>query len=129
MAGVVDDVIAHLDTNWNIGVTSKPAFLVGDKQLYEGLNFIHVFDNYSRYFDATADGEKRNEEHLVLMKIGTKDTKTKRDLMVQEVERICNIILTGYGYNVIDDRDNLDTSDGWYTNILFKLKKFIQNKP
>jgi len=129
MTGVIDDVISHLDTNWSDAVTPKPAIYKGDKQVVEGKNFIHVFDNYSRYIDATSDGEKRNEDHLILMKVGTKDTEEKRDLMMQEVERICNIILTGYGYNVIEDRDNLDTSDGWYTNVLLKLKKFLENKP
>ncbi|KKN41728.1 hypothetical protein LCGC14_0720460 [marine sediment metagenome] len=129
MTGVVDDVISHLNTNWNIAVTVKPSFLKGDKELAEGKAFIHVFDNYSRYTDATSDGEKRNEDHLILLIVGSKDTETKRDNMMLEVERICNIILTGYGYNVIEDRDNVDTSEGWKTRVLFKLKKFIQNKP
>ena len=128
MTGVVDDVISHLDTNWDVGVTAKPAILTGDKEIVEGGNYIHVFDNYSRYFDYTCDGSKRHEDHLVLLIVGCYDTKDKRDLMMLEVERICNIIVDNYQYNVIEDRDNSDTSDGWITNVLFKLKKFLITK-
>lgn len=125
---VIDDVVAHLDTNWNIAVTPKPGIYTGDKELFEGKNFIHVFDNYSRYFDATCDGANRNEDHLILMKVGSYDTKAKRDLMMQEVERICNIIVTNYQYNVIDDIDQIDASDVFITRVLFKLKKFLITK-
>jgi len=129
MTGVIDDVISHFNDNWNELITDKPAILKGDKELVEGKSYIHVFDNYSRYIDATSDGKTRHEDHLILLKIGTFDTEEKRDLIVQEVERISNIIVDGYGYNVIEDKDNADTSDGWITRVLFKLKKFLQNKP
>ncbi len=127
---VIDDIISHLDTNWNTGVTAKPAFIDGHKIIGEikGLNYVQIFTTGVDYEDVDCSGVYRDEDYSILLLVGSRDTKAKRDLMTTEVERICHIILTGYGYNRIEAKANLDISDLWQTNVIFELKKFMQTK-
>jgi len=127
---VIDDIISHLDTNWNIGVTAKPAFIDGHKVIGEikGLNYIQIFGTGIDYEDVDCSGVYRDEEYAVLLLVGSRDTKAKRDLMMSEVDRILNIILTGYSYNRIEGKADFDRSDLWQTNIIFELIKFMQLK-
>jgi len=127
---IIDDIISHLDTNWNVGVTPKPAFIDGHKVIGEikGLNYIQIFDTGVDYEDADCSGAYRDEEYAVLLLVGSRDTKAKRDDMMSEVNRICNIILTGYSYNRIEGKADFDGSDLWQTNIIFELIKFMITK-
>ncbi|BDI54859.1 MAG: hypothetical protein [Lokiarchaeia virus VerdaV1] len=127
---VIDDIISHLNTNWNTGVTAKPAFIDGHKVIGEikGLNYIQVFCTGVDYEDVDCSGAYRDEDYSVLLLVGSRDTKAKRDLMMSEVNRICDISLTGYSYNRIEGKADLDMSDLWQTNVIFELKKFMQTK-
>jgi len=127
---VINDIISHLDTNWNIGITAKPAFIDGHKVIGEikGLNYIQIFDTGQDNEDADCSGAYQDEEYSTLLLVGSRDTKAKRDLMITEVKRICKIILTGYDYNKIAGKLDLDQSDLWQTNIIFELIKFMITK-
>jgi len=127
---VIDDIIGHLDAEWNTGVTAKPAFIDGHKIIGEikGLNYVQIFDSGQDNEDADCSGAYQDEDYSTLLLVGSRDTKAKRDLMMTEVKRICKIILTGYDYNRITGKLDLDESDLWQTNIIFELKKFMQIK-
>ena len=127
---IIDDIISHLDTNWNVGVTAKPAFIDGHKVIddIKGLNYIQIFDSGVDYEDAECSGAYQDESYSTLLLVGSRDTKANRDLMMTEVKRICALILTGYSYNRIDGKLDLDESDLWQTNIIFELIKFMESK-
>ena len=127
---IIDDIITHLDTNWNVGVTAKPAFIDGHKVIDEikGLNYVQIFNSGVDYEDADCAGVYRDEFYSTLLLVGSKDTKAKRDLMMTEIKRICNVILTGYSYNRIEGKLDLDESDLWQTNVIFELIKFMETK-
>jgi len=127
---IIDDIISHLDTNWNIGVIAKPSFLDGHKVIGEikGNNYILVFSSGEDFEDADCSGAYQDEFYSTLLCVGSRDTKANRDLMLTEVKRICKILLTGYSYNRIEGKLDLDESDLWQTNIIFELTKFMQIK-
>jgi len=127
---VIDDIISHLDTNWNTGVTAKPAFIDGHKVIgdIKGLNYIQIFCTGVDYEDVNGAGVYRDEDYSTLLLVGSRNTKAKRDLMMTEVNRICDILLTDYGYNRIESKADLDMSDSWQTNVIFELKKFMVEK-
>lgn len=127
---VINDIISHLDTNWNAGVTAKPAFIDGHKVIGEikGLNYVQIFNSGVDYEDIDCAGVYRDEFYSTLLLVGSRDTKANRDLMMTEIKRICNVILTDYSYNRIEGKLDLDESDLWQTNVIFELIKFMQTK-
>jgi len=127
---VIDDIISHLDTNWNVGVVAKPGFIDGHKVIAEirGANYIQIFNSGEDYEDVDCSGVYRDEYYSTLLFVGSRSTKAIRDLLMSEVNRICNIILTGYSYNKITGKLDLDESKLWQTNIIFELIKFMETK-
>lgn len=127
---VIEDIIFHLENNWNDIATPRPSFIDGHKVIGEikGLNYIQVFCTGVDYEDADCSGAYRDEDYSVLLLVGSRDIKAKRDLMMTEVNRICNIALTRYSYNRIEGKADLDMSDLWQTNVIFELKRFMVMK-
>ncbi len=126
---IIEDIIDHLDANWNVLITSKPDFLNGHKQLAEGMNYVWVYNNSVNYVDATADGTMRNGTYSCVLKVKSSESYDKRELMLSEVERIFGkTFITGYIYNKVNGLRHADTSKDWITRVFIELNKFLEEK-
>jgi len=125
----IDDCINHLDSNWQTGVTSKPSFFNGHKQVVEGTNYIHVFNQTSDFMDYDAAGIYQDEKYFMMLRVGSKETQNKRDLMLQETKRIFNdVTISGYHYNRVTRHKHRASSQDWETEVYLELIKLLRNK-
>lgn len=127
---VIDDVISHLNTNWDASVTPKPSFFNGHKRVIKlGTNYINIYNESILYEDYDSAGLYRDETYTLLLQIGSTQTQVYIDNMVAEVESLLNTqVLTGYHYNKVLDIAIVDSSQDWMTELRLELKKLLQLK-
>ncbi|KKN03479.1 hypothetical protein LCGC14_1107210 [marine sediment metagenome] len=127
---VIDDVIEHLNTNWNGAVTPKPGFFNGHKRVIElGTNYINVYLQITLFEDYDSAGLYRDETYTLLLQIGSVVSQAYRDNMVAETITLINTeVISGYHYNKVLDEKITDSSEDWQTEIRIEAKKLLQLK-
>lgn len=127
---VIDDLIAHIDANWNAVITSKPIFYNGHKEVPKVFqkNYIYFYNTDNIFEDTTSNGTKRNEFYKIVAKCASAHNQAKRDLMLNELARCLNIRMTGYSYNKMVGFKHADTSKEWISNVRFEAHSLNVNK-